>query len=206
MPSDPIANKLLYPSDNPYGIPNLRHTPLSAVPNWLIPYRTRVRPQQSVEGGAVHFFLFDAIFESVWTCPSKSTRYIRRFKTILSPDFSLSAEMPLALQIYNVYRNRWLGTAWQVAGYNVIPSVGWSTVKSYDFAFLGIAAHSVVALTTVGTRRQKQAFLHGFHAMIERIQPSLILCYGKPFAEMERQALKVYPNRWDGIRQAKNGE
>ena len=39
--------------------------------------------------------------------------------------------------------------------------------------------------------------------MIERIQPSLVLVYGKPFAEMERVPLKIYPNRWDGIRQAK---
>ena len=116
MPSDPIADKPLYPSDNLYGIPNLRYTPLTAVPNWLIPYRTRVRPQHSVEGGAVHFFLFDAIFESVWTCPTKSGRYLQRFTTVLSPDFSLSAEMPLALQIYNVYRNRWCAADWQAKG------------------------------------------------------------------------------------------
>ena len=84
MPSDPIADKPLYPCDNQCGIPNLRYTPLTVVPDWLIPYRTRVRPHQSVEGGAVHFFLFDAIFESVWTCPSKSGRYLQRFKTLIS--------------------------------------------------------------------------------------------------------------------------
>ena len=203
MPSDPIADKPLYPSDNLYGIPNLRHTPLTAVPDWLIPYRTRVRPHQLVEGGAVHFFLFDAIFESIWTCPSKSERYLQRFKTVLSPDFSLSAEMPLALQIYNVYRNRWCAANWQRQGYSVIPSVGWSNEASYEFCFSGIPQNAVVALTTLGSRRQKKAFLHGFDAMIEHIQPSLVLVYGQPFAEMERTPIKVYPNRWDGIRQAK---
>jgi hypothetical protein len=39
--------------------------------------------------------------------------------------------------------------------------------------------------------------------MIERLNPSVVLVYGKPFPEMERVALKLYPNRWDGIRQAK---
>jgi hypothetical protein len=203
MPSDPIADKPLYPSDNQYGIPNLRYTPLTAVPGWLIPYRTRVRPHQSVEGGAVHFFLFDAIFESVWTCPSKSGHYLQRFKTLISPDFSLSTEMPLALQIYNIYRNRWCAANWQSQGYSVIPSIGWSDAASYEFCFLGIPQNTVVALTTLGSRRQKNVFLHGFDTLIERIQPSLVLIYGKPFAEMERVPLKVYPNRWDGIRQAK---
>jgi hypothetical protein len=206
MPSDPIADKPLYPSDNAYGIPNLRHTPLSAVPDWLIPYRTRIRPEQSVEGGAVHFFLFDAIFESVWNCPSKSRRYLQRFKTLLSPDFSLNPEMPLALQIYNVYRNRWCAAAWQRQGYSVIPSIGWSNPASYEFCFLGIPQNTVIALTTLGSRRQKQVFQHGFDAMIERLQPSIVLCYGKPFPEMERVALKIYPNRWEGIRQAKAGQ
>jgi hypothetical protein len=206
MPSDPIADKPLYPSDNAYGIPNLRHTPLTAVPDWLIPYRTRIRPQQSVEGGAVHFFLFDAIFESVWNCPSKSGRYLQKFKNVLSPDFSLNPEMPLALQIYNVYRNRWLAADWQLKGYKVIPSVGWSNAASYEFCFLGLPQNTVVALTTLGSRRQKQVFLHGFDAMIECLNPSFVLCYGKPFPEMERVALKIYPNRWDGIRQAKVGQ
>ena len=206
MPSDPIADKALYSSDNLYGIPNLRHTSLSAVPDWLIPYRTRIRPQQSVEAGAVHFFLFDAIFESVWNCPSKSGRYLQRFKTLLSPDFSLNPEMPLALQIYNVYRNRWCAVNWQRQGYTVIPSIGWSKPASYEFCFLGIPQNTVVALTTLGSRRQKQVFLHGFDAMIERLNPSLVLVYGKPFPEMERVTLKLYPNRWEGIRQAKAGQ
>lgn len=205
MPSDPIADKALYPSDNAYGIPNLRHTPLSVVPDWLIPYRTRPKPEQSVEGGAVHFFLFDAIFESVWTCPSKSGRYIQKFKTLLSPDFSLNMEMPLVLQAFNVYRNRWLAADWQTQGYQVIPSVGWSSAASYEFCFLGIPQNSLVALTTLGTRRQKQVFLHGFSAMLERLQPSLILCYGKPFPEMEVAPLQVYPSRYEQIKAAQDG-
>lgn len=201
MPTDPINDKALYPSDNPFGIPNLRHTPLSAIPERLVPYRTRT----SAEGGAVHFFLFDAIFESVWTCPNKARRYLQKFRTLLTPDFSLNAEMPLAVQVFNVYRNRWIGADWQAQGYAVIPSVGWSSPPSYDFCFLGIPQHSVVALTTLGTRRQKHAFLHGFDAMLERLQPSVVLCYGKPFAEMERVPLQVYPSRYDIIKAVQDG-
>lgn len=205
MPTDPINDKLLYPSDNAYGIPNLRPTPLVGLPQWLIPYRTRLKAEQSAEGGAVHFFLFDAIFESVWNCPSKSGRYLQKFKTLFTPDFSLNAEMPLAVQAFNVYRNRWCGAEWQSQGYTVIPSVGWSTPASYEFCFLGIPQNSLVALTTLGTRQQKQAFLHGFDAMIERLHPSMIVCYGKPFPEMETAPLQIYPSRYDHIKAVQDG-
>ena len=209
MPSDPIADKPLYPSDNRYGIPDLRYTPQSHIPDWLIPYRTRVRRGQSVEGGAVHFFLYDAIFESVWNCPLKSRRYLDRFSCVLTPDFSLNADLPLAAQIWNTYRNRWCGVHWQAQGFAVIPTVGWSTPESYDFCFLGIAPHSPVAVTTVGSRKphSKELFLHGFSALIERIQPSVVLCYGKRFQEMEKVAsLKVYPDRWENIRKARESQ
>jgi hypothetical protein len=106
MPSDPIHSKPLYPSDHPLGIPSLAHTSLAALPEWLVPYRHRVRPNQSVTGAAVHFFLFDQYFESVWNHPVKALRYLERFQAVLTPDFSLKAIMPLAVQVWNTYRSR----------------------------------------------------------------------------------------------------
>lgn len=206
MPSDPIADKPRYPASSRYGIPDVPHAPLSAIPDWLLPYRKRVRGRWAdTTRGAVHFFLFDAMFESVWRCPRKSARYLDKFKKLLTPDFSLGAGMPLALQVYNVYRSRWCGAHWAAAGHTVIPTVGWSTPESYDFCFDGIATHSVVALTTLGTRRRKRDFLHGFDALCERVQPSVVLCYGKPFAEMERVPFQVYPTEYDRIRASRDG-
>jgi hypothetical protein len=204
MPTDPINDKALYPSDNAYGIPSLRPSALSHVPAKLVPYRTRLTPTQQA-GCAVHFFLFDAIFESVWNCPAKSGRYLHSFECLLTPDFSLNVDMPLAVQVFNVYRNRWCGANWQAQGHTVIPTVGWSTPDSYNFCFLGIPTNSPVALTTLGTRRQKAVFLHGFFALLERLQPSVILCYGKPFAEMEVAPLQVYPSRYDQIKTTSDG-
>ncbi len=204
MPSDPIADKPRYPSSSRWGIPDLPYAPLSAVPDWLVPYRTRMRDKPT-DGGAVHFFLFDAIFESVWNAPTKSARYLNRFNTLLSPDFSLHADLPLALQIYNVYRSRWCAAHWTANGHTVIPTVGWGTPDSYAFCFDGIAPHSVVALTTLGTRRRKEDFLHGFDAMVERVMPSAVLCYGEPFAEMARVDVRAYPNRWQRVEAERGG-
>ena len=119
-----------------------------------------------------------------------------RFTVLFSPDFSLYPEMPLSVQLYNVYRSRWCGAHWTANGYTVIPTVSWSNPASYAFCFEGIAPYSMVALTTLGTRRHKHDFLHGFDALVERVRPSRVLCYGTPFPEMERVPLQLYPNRW----------
>ena len=205
MPTDPIQDKLLYPADNVYGIPTLRYTPLAQVPHWLLPYRHRVRPGQSVTGAAVHFFLFDALFESVWNRPQQALRYLEGFQAVLTPDFSLNAEMPLAVQLWNTYRTRWCGAHWQAQGYAVIPTVGWSTPESYAFCFAGLAACSPVALTTLGARStdNRTTFLHGFDALVEHIQPSVVLCYGDPLPEMARVPLQVYPDHWRSLKAAK---
>ena len=195
MPSDPIGDKPLYPSDNAWGIPTLRYASPHVAPDWIVPYRTRL-PNRSTVRGAVHFFLYDALFESVWNAPNKSAQYLTRFTVLFSPDFSLYPEMPLSVQLYNVYRSRWCGAHWTANGYTVIPTVSWSSPESYAFCFEGIAPYSMVALTTLGTRRHKHDFLHGFDALVERVRPSRVLCYGTPFPEMERVPLQLYPNRW----------
>jgi len=207
MPSDPIGDKPRYPSTNRYGIPDLPPAPTSAIPAKLVPYRTRLRgPHAQTTGAAVHFFLYDAIFESTWRAPGKADRYLRNFDAVLTPDFSLGVEMPPALQIYNTYRTRWCGAHWHAAGYQVIPTVAWSTPASYDFCFAGLPRFTVVALTTVGSRRQKASFMHGYDALIERVGPATVMCYGTPFPEMAaRTAVQPYPTRYD-LRKRKRKE
>ena len=153
MPADPIHDKPLYPSHHPTGIPALHYTPLVDIPQWLIPYRHRVRPGQSVAGGAVHFFLFDAFFESVWNRPQQILRYLDGFQAVLTPDFSLNAGMPLAVQIWNTYRTRWCGAHWQAQGYTVIPTVAWSTPASYGRSVIIVAPYYQPGAGTPGATR-----------------------------------------------------
>lgn len=85
----------------------------------------------------LHFFLDDYQFERVWNSLTKNREIISRYKGALSPDFSLYTDFPLALQIYNTYRNRFCGAYWQDQGIKVIPTVGWSDSRSFDFCFYG---------------------------------------------------------------------
>jgi hypothetical protein len=193
----------LFPTDNPYDIPCLAHSPSSALPDWLVPYRTRVRSAQGFAGGAVHFFVDDYRFEAVWRRPVQTLGYLEHFETLLTPDFSLFADWPRAMQLWNTYRSRWCGAYWQSLGFTVIPSVTWSTDDSFEFCFLGLPRRSLLAVSTVGTRRQpgsQYLFLRGFAAMVEHLEPSQVLCYGEPYAAMHGWAeLRVYPDYWQGL-------
>jgi hypothetical protein len=127
-----------FPSDNELGIPCLAHVSPETLPAWLAPYRTRIRDSEPPDDGAVHFFLEDYRFETVWSRPRKALEALAPYTTLLSPDFSLYRDWPLMLQMWNVYRNRWCGAFWQSRGFTVIPTVSWSTAESYDFCFLGL--------------------------------------------------------------------
>lgn len=197
----------IYPGSNPYDIPEMAPVNRETVPGWLVPYRQRIRTQADINEGAVHFFLDDYRFRTTFMRPGKALQYLDDFQMVLTPDFSVYSDMPRAMQLWNVYRNRWCGCHWQQDGFTVIPSVGWGDSSTYDFAFLGLPERSVVAVTTTGNRKTgalKGRFLLGFRAMVAALEPTVVLCYGTPFDEMHEMAtVQAYPDYWDGIRSAR---
>lgn len=205
---DVLHTDRLFPSDNAYGIPTLNPVPQSRCPRWLVPYGQRVRSQVGVDDGAVHFFLDDYRFETVWSRPRKALKYLQKYNTLLTPDFSLFRGEPLAMQLWNTYRSRWCGAYWTSLGFTVIPTVSWSTPESYDFCFCGLPSYSLLAVSTVGTHKDpsdRAHFMSGFDAMLERLQPTRVLCYGDPYPEMLEMVMVVeYPAFWQGVRRARN--
>ena len=189
----------IFPSSNSYGIPDM--LPCEEIPAELVPYGTQVRRSYAqTKGKCVHFFLDDYQFESVWNRPQKTLQPIINVGTAFSPDFSLFIGYPRALQIYNVYRNRWLGRYWQSHDVEVIPTIAWGEPETYDFCFLGVPKNSIVAISTVGinSKEKKETFKHGFEEMIRQLEPKLVLVYGetKP-VEFEKYCdVKYYPSFW----------
>ena len=77
---------------------------IGGIPTCLLPFNRAMTTKR--QDCAVHFFLDDYQFERIWRQPEKYLPVLKRFQCSLSPDFSLFADMPLPLQIYNTYRNR----------------------------------------------------------------------------------------------------
>ena len=206
---DTLHAAQLFPAANAYGVPDLLHTPAGQAPDWMVPYRQRIRAQGPLHDGAVHFFLDDYRFETVWNRPFKALEALRPYTTLLTPDFSLYRDWPLTLQLWNTYRNRWCGRFWQEQGFSVIPTISWSSHASYDFCFLGVPRRSLVAVATVGINLQEPLeytlFMNGFTEMVRQLTPRLVLSYGPlPPACHELVETKTFPTRWSNIRAARH--
>ncbi len=205
---DALNTSLLFPSSNALGIPDLLPAPLAAIPDYLLPYRARLRRQDVDPAGVgVHFFLDDYRFETVWSRPHKALQALATYRLLLAPDFSIYRDWPLVAGQWNVYRGRWCGRLWQAAGFQVIPTVSWGMADTWAWCFLGLPRRSVLATSSVGTDlkdpSQERAFVAGFEEMVARLAPTAVVVYGTAPAALHRLVEIVeYPtgSHWSKLR------
>lgn len=96
----------------------------------------------------VHFFTYDWLFDKVYEKAADCAEKLKQYYALLSPDFSMFTDMPKALQIYSVFKNRWCGAYWQSLGLRVIPTISWGDESSFDFCFDGVEEGATVAVCT----------------------------------------------------------
>ena len=162
-----------------YGIPVLRPVQLDAHLTWIRFNHALREPQRERYG--VHFFIDDYLFQRAWHDPPRYALFLRSFPAVMTPDFSMFADYPRAVQIYNHWRKHQLGAYWQRAGMTVIPSIGWVGRDSYSWCFDGEPVGGTVAVSSVGTQKSKEGrrlFLDGYNEMMARLMPSKIIFFG----------------------------
>ncbi len=152
---------------------------------------TRRNDNDINRANGVHFFVDDYRFEGIYINPKRTLEKYRQYAFLLTPDFSTYADMNMWRQLENVAKNRWVGAYWQNNGLKVIPTISWSTPRSYEFCFDGVEQNAIVAVSTLGCRRSKLQFMRGYNAMINKLNPETIICFGNPFDEMEGNIVKV---------------
>ena len=146
------------------------------------------------EKKGVHFFLDDYQFIRLWADPDRYIGMLQQYAYVMSPDFSMYTDFPKALQIYNHYRKHWLAAYWQEHGIRVIPTICWSDKDSFEWYFDGEPTHGVVAISSVGTqnsKERKQRFIDGYMEMVDRLQPTQIIFYGKVPEECKGNIVRV---------------
>lgn len=128
-----------------------------------------------------HFFINDEGFERVWNNADKYIPMLKNFKYVCTPDFSFYNDMPLAMQIWQVYKNRALSWYLSLNGINIIPSVGWGFENTYDFCFDGLPKNSVLSVSTNGcfNTQGKECYRKGFAEMCRRLTPLKVLIVGR---------------------------
>ena len=129
----------------------------------------------------IHFYVDDYQFERIWNAPEKYLDVLSQYDCILSPDFSLYMDMAMPVKIWNIYRSRLIGNYYQRNGIKVIPTVSWAEPDTFRFCFEGIPKGSIVSVSTVGVKRDKEAlkiWQEGMQAMMDTINPRTVLVYG----------------------------
>jgi hypothetical protein len=182
-----------FQSFNYLDIPTIKKSELKSMNLKFIGCDQLTNKKRATEDKSIHFFVDDYDFNKVYNNPEKYYKILAKFEAVLTPDFSLYTDMPLIIQMYSIFKNRWCGAYWQNKGLRtVIPTITWGDEKSYDFCFLGIEEGSIVAISTLNTCKEKELFMKGYNRMLEVIKPQLIYCYGvKPFPKMEGNILWI---------------
>lgn len=143
----------------------------------------------------LHHFVDDCKFTAAYNNPEKYLEKVSQYAFVCTPDFSTYSDMQIWRQVESIAHSRWCGAFWQNQGVNVIPTVSWSTPESYDFCFDAIERGSIVAVGMIGCKHSKEEFLAGYREMLRRIEPSVIIVFGKPFEEMNIIAVDYLESR-----------
>lgn len=155
-------------------------------PDGFTPFTQRHRAPTGNE--ALSFFEFDVKFSDVLAHPERYIGAARSFALFVPPDCSVYRDMPLALQITNIYRSRAIGYYYQRHGANVYPLIRWGDERTYTdrvlsepIAFAGVEMRSPVVVSTYGCIRgaeNRRHFKAGLEAMVDYLEPSLVLVHG----------------------------
>ncbi len=129
----------------------------------------------------VHFYEDDYLFERLWNHPRKYLPILKKFQGVILPDFSLYRDMPLIMQLWNIYRSRAIGHWLQENGVKVIPNIRFGDQRTYNTCCIAIEKQSVISIGSHGNlknRSDREIFLKGVDEIIKTLEPRVIIVYG----------------------------
>lgn len=151
------------------------------IPEKLVPFSKAMSKSWNDYDCWVMFYEHDVKFERLWNNPKRYLEKLKRFKGVISPDFSLYRNMPLVMQQWNTYRSRALAVWLQNNGIEVIPNIRFNDERTYDFCFDGIEQFKTIAVGTHGcikNKIDKEYFKKGLAELVKRLSPKTIIVYG----------------------------
>ena len=161
--------------DGKYQIPHIEKE--NFIPDELIGFNYMLTNENKHVG--VHCFVDDYQFERLWNSPDRYLDKLQEYDCVLTPDFSLYTEMPIAMKMWNVFRSRLIGQWLQDNGCIVIPTISWCEEETFEFCFDGLEKGGTVAVSTIGVKKNTMGiWIKGMDEMIKRLKPKTILVYG----------------------------
>ena len=163
--------------EGPFDIPVIEGT--TEIPNRLVKFSKAMRTKDYNQW--VHFYEDDYQFERIWNRPRKYIRRLKKYNGVILPDFSLYRDMPLAMQIWNIYRSRALGHWLEERGVKVIVNYRVGDKRTFDIACSGMPERKIISIGSVGCMDNiEDTKIIGDSAVyaINMLNPSVIIFYG----------------------------
>lgn len=163
--------------DGKYQMPIIE--PEHFIPTDLIEFHNMIHNPDKNMG--VHCFVDDYKIERMWRRPDEYFDELACYQCVLSPDYSLYLDMPLAMKVWNVYKSRLIGQYYQSMGLLVIPTIQWAEKETFEFCFDGLRQGGTIAVSTIGVKkdgRATQIWYDGMDEAMKRLKPDTVLIYG----------------------------
>lgn len=173
--------------DGIFEMPIIQKPKKIIIPKNLAPFSKMEKADKKIF--AVCEYENDTEFSDLLAHPDEYIEILKQYQGFITPDCSVYRDMPLSLQITNIYRSRAIGYCFQKHGVYVIPCVRWGDERTYTtkflpekVAFLGIEKNSIVSVGSYGqlkNRVNRYYFEAGMDAMMEALEPEIVLVYSK---------------------------
>lgn len=109
-----VRNNFLYNcnSAGKYEMPKIRKQDIDVDKIEFLSYVNTKTDDKENKDKTIHFYTYDWKFEIVYEKADEELEKLSQYYCLLSPDFSIFTNMPIALQIESVFKNRWCGAYW----------------------------------------------------------------------------------------------
>lgn len=134
----------------------------------------------------------DTKLECMWRNAFKYEPALLEHPGIISWDFSMYRNMPFALQYWNCFRGRLLGSLHEHLGGKCIPNIRPTDTRSFVYAFDGITPETTIAMGTAGNLKNsddRAIFELYVNEAVKRLHPANIAVYGEAPEQIFHTAL-----------------
>ena len=145
----------------------------------------------------VHFYEHDYVIERIWKQPLKYLDVLKKYNGVITPDYSLYRDMPLIMQLNNIFKSRTVGRWLQDNGINVIVNIRYGDSRTYKYVCLGLQKHCSISIGTYGAMKDKddREFIEeGLPYILKTLQPTTLIIYGSISNKIKNYCLQYNVN------------
>lgn len=178
-----------------YEMPVLEGT--DKVPERLVRFSDSKSQKRDDLGAWVVPYEHDKNLECMWNNAFKYMDALLEHPGIVSWDFSRYRNMPFALQYWNCFRSRLIGSLYERCGGECIPNMRPSDSRCFAYDFDGVPTEATVAMSTVGNLKDPTdalVFEQYVSEMVRRLHPKNIIVYGEAPSTIFHAALDAGTN------------